>query len=438
MRKLCFLAVFLIMVLFLVPIAYCSSVTYDYVDARGSNVDGKADVGSNVDFTRQQAVDGNNDTLTTAGQNSTETFGQFGGTSGTSSYTAVMADGLLGSVYTSNCSDGEQVDSITFYARSSATTKFAKAVLVFHSNLTIVPNGVGSAVGCTTTAGLKTSTYSSKPTIYNNTEYVLAIVAGAGTNTIRLYYDTGSTNQSHYDTSNNYETPTDPTDATHGDNAYYIYANFSLGGSYTDYAIDFEEQWGDIDYDADVLELCLLTGDFNTSNKMAVDLWNYTSSSWMVLTTSLNESTWNNITITGKLTNASAIIHLYNESVSQNSAWGFDAILIAETILGEWHQIAQLNFDLIVRQWNQIGQVYFDLLTRQWTQISQVYFDLIRGWNQIGQLFFDIRVPAWHQIGQFILSLNVYDVWFIIRILLFVAFLSLIGLYFLRKKGDST
>ena len=130
---------------------------------------------------------------------------------------------LLGSVFTSP-SDIDTVESLTMYVTERTVGSHSRGVIVLHSNLNIVSNGVGSAVENTGNPGWETSTFSTKPTLSPSTDYVLMTI---GDGYIDPYYDTGDTDQGHIDTSNSFSSPSNPTDASHNNNKYSIYATYT-------------------------------------------------------------------------------------------------------------------------------------------------------------------------------------------------------------------
>lgn len=101
------------------------------------------------------------------------------------------------------------VDSISIYC-TITPTGFYKGVLC-STALEIVANGVGAAIE--TAAGWRTSTYSTKPSISSGTAYWIGAIysdADGGS----LAYDTVTADGTHArDTTNSYDTPTNPTDA---------------------------------------------------------------------------------------------------------------------------------------------------------------------------------------------------------------------------------
>jgi hypothetical protein len=162
-----------------------------------------------------------------ASQSSSSTFGY---TTAGSSYTTVSSNYMYGSVFTSPAYSGMTVQSITFRGRRDgfSGTANVKGVLVRHSDLTIV--AVGNTVSISTTTNWYTSTFSSPPSISASTDYVIMLIPDAST---RFYYGVGSANQGHYDTTNSYSTPTNPTDAAHNNNQYSIYCTFTYPSQYT-------------------------------------------------------------------------------------------------------------------------------------------------------------------------------------------------------------
>jgi len=158
---------------------------------------------------------------------SQNTTGTFGNTASSSKYTTVSANRMYGSVFTSP--DYNVIaKNITFYCRSNTGTRNVKCLIVTHSDLKII--AITNPVTVTTTAQWWTATFSSPPTLSPNTEYILMIIPD---NTVRLYYTEGSLYQGHYDTSNSYSSPTDPTDALHNNNQYSIYCGYEQPVEYT-------------------------------------------------------------------------------------------------------------------------------------------------------------------------------------------------------------
>jgi len=158
----------------------------------------------------------------------------FGYTTAGASSTSISNNQLLGSIFDSS-SDTKTATSLTVSCDEvTGFHSYFKGVLVLHSNLNIVTNGVGGAVEAPTTKGWKTSTFSTPPNVTPSTSYLLSAVLFLDTgDTVLFFYDAGATNQSHSDTSNSYSTPTNPTDAVHGNNKYSIYCTYAAVTHYT-------------------------------------------------------------------------------------------------------------------------------------------------------------------------------------------------------------
>ena len=101
-----------------------------------------------------------------------------------------------------------------------------KGIIILHSNLNIISDGIGSPAVYADEQWID-SDFAANPSLDANTEYVLAYAYAAMTD--QMPYDTGATDQGHVDTSNSYASPTSPTDATHNDRKYSIYAEYTAG-----------------------------------------------------------------------------------------------------------------------------------------------------------------------------------------------------------------
>jgi len=269
-------------------------ISSDFVDGNNTNEDSHAGHGTSSNFTAQKDTDLSfNDTLTEVDTASGTSTGQFGSTSG-SSYTSVSAGQMYGSRFTSSA-DTSTAKNLTFYGRSSTGTANVKGILAFHDNLTIVTNGIGNAVACSTTAGYWVSTFATPPILFPNTVYVLMCIPDA---TFRFYYGTGTTNQGHADTTNSYASPTSPTDATHNNYAYRVVCNYTQAN----YELDLEFDYSSANYTSDNEYLCVRTHTFNangTTESLGIDV--RSGGAWVSISASLTASQWNNISISNYL-----------------------------------------------------------------------------------------------------------------------------------------
>jgi hypothetical protein len=158
---------------------------------------------------------------------SQNTTGVFGNIIQGSSYQSVSANRMYGSLFTSPNAT-VIAKSIAFYGRSGSQTRNVKCLIVRHSDLKIV--AITNPISVTTTPGWWTATFASPPTLTPNMEYILMIIPDG---TVRLFYTTGTADQGHYDGSNSYLSPIDPTDALHNNYQYSIYCNYDQPIEYT-------------------------------------------------------------------------------------------------------------------------------------------------------------------------------------------------------------
>ena len=128
------------------------------------------------------------------------------------------------------------VNSISIYF-STASGNF-KGLLVDGSSKTIVTNGISPAGSYSSTAAWYTTTYSSSPSISNTVDYYICGIVD--TVVTKMYYDTGSSPDNLYDSSNSYASPTDPTDGTTGNRLYSAYATYTTGGGDTNVSATLE------------------------------------------------------------------------------------------------------------------------------------------------------------------------------------------------------
>lgn len=156
----------------------------------------------------------------------------FGYTTAGSTEGTFYANRLLGSVFTSDSTSGT-IDSITFYLRGVSTSARYKGVIILHSDLTIITNGVGGEVygpGFFSKAW-KTSTFSTPPTVSGSTDYVLMSINNYTGSNSGLMYNSGDANQGHEDETNSYTTPANPGTVTHSTNKYSIYATYTAAAA---------------------------------------------------------------------------------------------------------------------------------------------------------------------------------------------------------------
>ena len=246
------------------------STPIHYIDTNNAVHD--TNVGSHSNFAYMKDI-GNYDTLTEA--NVGGGTGTFGSSTG-SSTTSYSSSDFYGSLYTSPAdAGGATISSLTAYCSGRYGTVNIKAVIVRHSDMVII--GVSDATSCSTTAADRTFTFSTPVTISASTEYVIGLIADG---TFYFYYSSGSTNQGHYDTTNSYTTPSDPTDYTHNSNAYRTTVTYNKPNNYQ---LDLEVQFSSVTNFASYTQLQIQTGAFTNTETIYVDYW--TGSAWSQLGT---------------------------------------------------------------------------------------------------------------------------------------------------------
>lgn len=151
----------------------------------------------------------------------------------------ISGNDMWGSLFTSPA-DVDTADSITWYGTGHSGTDYFFGIIVLHSNLNIISNGVTDVGNYNETPSWNTATYSTNPSLSASTGYVLMMICS---DTADIYYDTGDANQGHYDTSNSWISPSNPTDAVHSNYKQSIYCTYTtdeaiidIGGDATDRA----------------------------------------------------------------------------------------------------------------------------------------------------------------------------------------------------------
>jgi hypothetical protein len=292
----------------------------DWVNSNTSNVDSQTGHGTSSNFTAQRYTDMITDTLTEDQTNAAST--SFGNpTQSGSSYTSIGANQMYGQSFTSG-SSAATVTQIVFYGRSSYGTINSKAVITNSSGY-ILTNGVSNLLGITSTAGWKTLTFATPPTISPSTSYTLMIVAASAS--VRIYYTSTTGGSEKIDTTNSYTTPTNPTDWTTGRHQYSIYANTTWTRNYE---MDYEIQWTNANYTSDNEQLCIMTGPLGVET-LGVDVYN--GSGWTNIISSLSANAWNNVSVSTYLTSSTITFRYKGGTESSDTAqttWQIESALL--------------------------------------------------------------------------------------------------------------
>jgi len=149
-------------------------------------------------------------------------------TIGTTGQENVNINQFRGSVFPSN--GAGTITTVSIYGSGNIAVK---PLIVLHSSLAIITNGVGGATTLPSSADWAISTFSTSPSVLATTDYVLGYVSSA--NFTNTYYDTGDADQGHGENDNNYGTPTNLTSISHTTRKYSIYATYGneLSATYT-------------------------------------------------------------------------------------------------------------------------------------------------------------------------------------------------------------
>ncbi|MBS7635856.1 hypothetical protein KEJ37_00685 [Candidatus Bathyarchaeota archaeon] len=175
-----------------------------------------------IDGSVDDLKDDDNIYLTFGSYSSESLTGIFGNSANGTGYTSVLRNQMYGSLFVSP-SAYITAKSISFFGCSSVGTRNVKCMIVRHIDMQII--AITEPLSISTTLQWWTATFSSPPTLEPNTEYVLMIIPN---NHIKFYYTDGFANQGHYDTSNNYNSPSNPTDSQHNDYQYCIYCTYEM------------------------------------------------------------------------------------------------------------------------------------------------------------------------------------------------------------------
>lgn len=149
----------------------------------------------------------------------------FGYTSVGASDIGIGSNRIHGTVFTAP-SDVGAISKLTVYTDAPFGGNI-KGVIVLNSALTIVEDGVGNAVAGPSPSDWVDSTFSTEPTLSPSTDYLLSITKTGST--IDMFYDTVEGATSLDDNTNDYDNPTDPTDAS----PYGIDRQLSIYATYT-------------------------------------------------------------------------------------------------------------------------------------------------------------------------------------------------------------
>jgi len=115
---------------------------------------------------------------------------------------------------------------------------------------------------------------------------------------------------------------------------------------YTNYQLDLEVQWINVDYSQQNEYLCIYAGTLN-SEALKVDVW--TGSSWVNVIGSLSASQWNNVSVSTYLTSSTFTIRFIGATESgdtSQSSWQIDCALLHLWTTGYNLNLRVMDYDL--------------------------------------------------------------------------------------------
>jgi len=122
-----------------------------------------------------------------------------------------------------------------------------------------------------------------------------------------------------------------------------LYMDYSgiYGWNTSNYELDLEIQWTDVEYTRQDEELCIKTGTTDAED-IIVYVWNITDSSWIQVFSDLTADAWNNVSITNYLDNETFTVRFLGGTESGDTfqdSWEIDA-----TLLHTWGASPIANF----------------------------------------------------------------------------------------------
>jgi hypothetical protein len=243
-------------------------------------------------------------------------------------YIGILQAGGLGTLRLSKMVSGTQTNLVFTTDALTAGNNYTSSLLWQSSTLTMADLTNGHSASTTDT------TYS----LSTMTQVALAIGATSGTKYVTYWFRVRQSPPSGVMPS-----------ASFG----------SLTSLNPNYKLDIEEQWTNVNSTATNEELDIYMGAFSTpASILSVQWYNTTSSSWLTIISSLNASTWNNVTVVNYLTSSTFTIQFVNTtSGTIQSWWQMDCALL--------HLWTNSTYDYVLNVVNQV--------TNTWNVSLQVY-----------------------------------------------------------------
>lgn len=139
-----------------------------------------------------------------------------------------FGDRIMGSVFTTPAGSAIEMDNIQAYCTFGGSIDYYRYAIYLHSNSVQVSNSLTASTAASAATQWWQLTYGTKPSLAASTAYVLVCGCDNPKSTHEIHYDSGDTDQGHYEV---ITYPTFPATAsfTHDNNEYSIYCNYVIG-----------------------------------------------------------------------------------------------------------------------------------------------------------------------------------------------------------------
>jgi len=386
------------------PLAFAQGTNIeDYVD-QTSNVDGQADKGTHSNFDYMKATDNNYDTLTEGDYGSYATISYVGAgakASGTGAVTPALPTGwqandifllfcetanqavtaptgwtaVANSPQGTGTAGGTSSTCLTIFWRRATSSETAPTIADpgdhICAGILAFRNVVETGNPWDVTAGDVLTTASTSVTIPGATTtvpgcmVVVAVATGPDTTTSQC---SGWTNPNlsglaqkvdYYTNSGNgggfgVAAGTMTNAGNYGSTTATVATSFVQGRIsialkpkwISNYQLDLEVQWINVDYNQQNEYLCIYTGTLN-SEALKVDVW--TGSSWVNVMASLSASQWNNVSVSDYVTSSTFTIRFIGATESgdtSQSSWQIDCALLHLWTTGYNLNLRVMDYDL--------------------------------------------------------------------------------------------
>lgn len=357
------------------------------------------------------------------------------GTGGTKS----IENTIVGSVFT--ITENGTVDSITVALKTTTSyVGLVKCAIYKHSDLSLVGETPEEEVELGGTAAWYRpfSFFGTKPSLIENTAYVLMAWGESNAGTAFMVYNVGSTDQGHYKTTTYDGFPNPLVSPTHTTNKFSIYCNYTVPApdtkapTYSNVGTNttiagqpclFYTKWTD--------ETGLDDWDFGTNNTGS---WVYAA--WTKFTTNPD---WSNTTTTLNTTVGARVEWIFyardtSGNLNNTGEYGASQYLIT-TSAKTWHDVLTWTSSLASRVWSSGTSWAANLIARTWSSGTSFGFNLLtRQYLIVANWTINLLGITWNNVAMWLLETNIED-YLIIAWILTIAFSVAFVLIVMDKRG---